>query len=312
MTTDHDDTGHEPPHASSPTDHVLAELQLYGHRPFQDEPDPRPLPETQAVAGGVADIFDALIATLCDTRLEPDLEALLWSAVNLFHRAVTRIERELDDNEQAQRRRQKEQDGSEIRSVELERLTAEGQTLIERRNSMEFFRDQAADQFERHTGSSWRPRSGSMVNHRTLTSAMIDSQDFLAAKRRAENEVLLPAGPKIAFTGGLDFNDHRLIWDSLDKVYAKHSGMVLLHGGSPKGAERIAARWADHRKVPQIAFKPDWTKHAKAAPFKRNDAMLEALPIGVIVLPGTGIQDNLADKARKFGIPVWKFGAGGA
>ena len=61
--------------------------------------------------------------------------------------------------------------------------------------------------------------------------------------------------------------------------------MVLLHGGSPKGAERIAACWADNRKVPQIAFKPDWTKHAKAAPFKRNDAMLEALPIGVMVVP---------------------------
>ena len=52
-----------------------------------------------------------------------------------------------------------------------------------------------------------------MVNHRALTSAMIDSRDFLAAKRRAETEVLLPAGPKIAFTGGLDCNDHRLIWD---------------------------------------------------------------------------------------------------
>ncbi len=137
---------------------------------------------------------------------------------------------------------------------------------------MEFFRDQAADQFERHTHSAWRPRSGSKVNHRTLTSAMIDSRDFLAAKRRADNEVLLPAGPKIAFTGGLDFNDHRLIWDKLDQVHAKHPDMVLLHGGSPKGAELIAAKWADHRKVPQIAFKPDWTKHAKAAPFKRNDA----------------------------------------
>jgi hypothetical protein len=33
-------------------------------------------------------------------------------------------------------------------------------------------------------------------------------------------------------------------------------------------------KWATNRKVPQIAFKPDWTKHAKAAPFKRNDAML--------------------------------------
>jgi hypothetical protein len=312
MTTERIVPGFEPPHTSSPTGSLLDELQLYGYRPFQDEPDPRPLPEAWTVAGAVADIFDAFVVTLGDTRLEPDLEDLLWSTVNLFHRAAARIERELDDNEQAQRRCQKEQDGSEIRSVELERLTAEGMTLIERRNSMEFFRDQAAEQFERHTGSTWRPRSGSMVNHRALTSAMIDSRDFLAAKRRAENEVLLPPGPKVAFTGGLDFNDVSVIWDRLDKVHTKHPDMVLLHGGSAKGAERIAAKWADTRKVPQIAFKPDWTKHAKAAPFKRNDQMLEALPIGVIIFPGSGIQDNLADKAKKLGIPVWKFGEGGA
>ncbi|MBN9291206.1 MAG: hypothetical protein J0H36_08845, partial [Hyphomicrobium denitrificans] len=123
MTIDHDDTGYEPPHASSPTEHVIAELQLYGYRPFQDEPDPRPLPEARTIAGAVADIFDAVIVSLSDTRLEPDLEDLLWSTVNLFHRATDRIERELDSNEQAQKRGQREQDGSEIRSVELERLT---------------------------------------------------------------------------------------------------------------------------------------------------------------------------------------------
>ena len=83
--------------------------------------------------------------------------------------------------------------------------------------------------------------------------------------------------------------------------------MVLMHGGSPKGAELIARRWADNRKVAQVAFKPDWTRHAKAAPFKRNDQMLEVLPIGVVVFPGTGIQDNLADKARKLGIPLFDF-----
>jgi hypothetical protein len=177
---------------------------------------------------------------------------------------------------------------------------------------MELFRDLASDQFERHVGSPWRPRIGSLVSHRTLTAAMIDSRDFLAAKHRAETEVLLPAGPKIAFTGGLDFNDHRAIWDRLDKVRAKHPDMVLLHGGSPKGADRIAACWADNRKVPQIAFKPDWTRYAKAAPFKRNDQMLDVLPIGVIVFPGSGISANLADKAKKLGIPVWKFGEGGA
>ena len=310
MTTDHDDTEFEPQHDSSPTDHLLGELQLYGHRPFQDEPDPRPLPEGKAIAGAIADIFDALVATLSDTRLEPDLENLLWSVVNLFHRATGRIERELDDNEQAQQKSQREQNGSEVQSVELEKLTAEGITLVERRSAMELFRDLAVEQFEVHTGSPWRPRSGSLVNHRTLTAAMIDSRDFLAAKRRAETEVMLPPGPKIALTGGLEFNDVALIWGRLDKVHAKHTDMVLLHGGSPKGAELIAAKWATSRKVPQIAFKPDWTKHAKAAPFKRNDAMLAILPIGVMVFPGTGIQQNLSDKARKFGIPVWTFGDG--
>ena len=44
MATALDDAHFEPPHTSSPTDHVLSELQLYGYRPFQDEPDPRPLP----------------------------------------------------------------------------------------------------------------------------------------------------------------------------------------------------------------------------------------------------------------------------
>jgi hypothetical protein len=309
MATDHTDfsSAH-----TSPTDHVLTELQLYGHRPFQDQPDSRPLPEANVVAGAVADIFDALIATLSDTRLEPDLENLLWSTVNLFHRATDRVQRDLDGNEDAQKRSQKEQDGSEIRSVELERLLAEGLALIERRDSMELFRDIAADQFERHTGSPWRPRAGSMVTHRTLTAAMIDSRDFLAAKRRVETEPLLPTGPKIAFTGGLDFNDHHAIWTALDKVSAKHPDMVLLHGGSPKGAERIAVCWANNRKVPQIAFKPDWTRHGKAAPFKRNDQLLDVVPIGVLVFPGSGISANLADKAKKLGIPVWAFGKGGA
>ena len=40
--------------------------------------------------------------------------------------------------------------------------------------------------------------------------------------------------------------------------------------------------------------------------------MLEVLPVGVIVFPGTGIQNNLVDKARRFGIPVWQFTQDGA
>ena len=52
---------------------------------------------------------------------------------------VEKVERTLDDNEQLQKRLQREQDGSEIRSVELERAIAGGISAIERRDAMEFF-----------------------------------------------------------------------------------------------------------------------------------------------------------------------------
>jgi hypothetical protein len=295
------------PHAASPTAHLLAELALYGHRPGADEPDPRPLPEAEAAQAQLNAAVEALGTMLTGTRLEDDLADLLWSFVNTFHRKIDRLEAELDRNEQAQRRSQGEQDGSEVKSVELERLISEGLSLIERRNAFEFFRDHTAELFEIETGSLWRPRAGSMVNRQALTAAMIDSRDFLAARRRADTEVLAPPGPRIAFTGGTECNDHERIWAALDKVRAKHPDMVLLHGGSPRGAERIAACWADNRKVPQVVFKPEWSRHRNAAPFKRNDRMLEALPIGVIVFPGSGISANLADKARKLGIPVMRF-----
>ena len=126
MTIDRDDG------QSSPTARVLEELELHGWRPFQDEPDPRPLPEGDAIAGTVASIFDALAFVLDDTRLEPDLGDLLWSTVNVFHRAAQRIERHLDANEQDQRRSQREQDGSEVKSVQLERLINQGTVTLGR------------------------------------------------------------------------------------------------------------------------------------------------------------------------------------
>ncbi|PKP78228.1 MAG: hypothetical protein CVT81_05160 [Alphaproteobacteria bacterium HGW-Alphaproteobacteria-3] len=305
------DAGDEPHHTSSPTAHLLDELQLYGYRPHSDELDSRPLPDADRTHAEIGAAVENLSGLLSETRLEDDLDDILWGFVNIFRRKIANLDRALDDNEQAQRRSQREQDGSEVKSVELERLTAQGISLIERRNAFEAFRDIAAEQFEGVTGSAWRPRSGSMVNRKALTAAMIDSRDFIAAKRKAEIEPLLPAGPRIAFTGGMDCNDHARIWDALDKVRAKHPDTVLIHGGSPKGAEKIAACWADNRGVAQIVFKPDWIRFKNAAPFKRNDAMLDALPIGVIAFPGSGISQNLADKARKMGIPVWKFSAEG-
>jgi hypothetical protein len=162
----------------------------------------------------------------------------------------------------------------------------------------------AADHDLRLTGSPWVPRTGSRADRRHLTAARIDSRDCLAAKRRADATTLVPKGTKVALTVGQDYQDHARIGDVRGRVHTKHPDMVLLHGGAPRGVERIAAKWAEHRQVSQIAFRPDWAKHAKAAPFKRSEVLLETLPVGLVVFPGKGITDNLADKARKLGIPL--------
>ena len=87
----------EPDHTSSPTDTMIQDLQLYGYRPAAGEADPRITPEDHVIQTAVADIFDALISTMADTSLDFDLDEILWSTVNTFHRAAERIETKLDD-----------------------------------------------------------------------------------------------------------------------------------------------------------------------------------------------------------------------
>ncbi|UWR13446.1 DUF2493 domain-containing protein (plasmid) [Sulfitobacter mediterraneus] len=136
-------------------------------------------------------------------------------------------------------------------------------------------RDISADHFQAETGSNWMPRTGSKISHKGLTSAVIDSKNFLSAERRKKNEIHCPPGTRIAFSGGADFQDFDAIWSVLDQVHEKYPDMILLHGGTPKGAEHIASLWAANRGISQVTFKLDWAKHKNAAPFKRNDTLLD-------------------------------------
>ena len=91
----------------------------------------------------------------------------------------------------------------------------------------------------------------------------------------------------------------------LDKVRAKYPDMVLVHGGGP-GVERLATQWAERNGVHQIVCKPDWDRHGRAAPFRRSDELLALLPKGLVAFPGSGMTDNLVEKAMTLGIPVMK------
>ena len=64
-------------------------------------------------------------------------------------------------------------------------------------------------------------------------------------------------------------------------------------------AERIAAAWADNRTVTQIVVKPDWTRHGKSAPFKRNDRLLEIRVAGVEEGISPGDAGELVDEGGR-------------
>jgi len=191
-----------------------------------------------------------------------------------------------------------------VKAWELQTMTDRAQSLGDRRDAFEKLRDLAADAYRVETGDLWRPRHGSHTSQTgQLTSAAIDARDFRRARKDRETRAHLPEGTLVAVTGGKTVSDADAVWSTLDMARAKYGDMVLLHGGGP-GVEKIAASWAEARGVNQVICRPDWSAHGKAAPFRRNDELLNLLPKGVIAFPGSGITGNLVDKAKQLGIPV--------
>ncbi len=285
---------------------VCEQAALFGATPERDEFDNREVWDPENALSAVTEAFRIMAHGVAPdgTQLADERESLLWGFVNMLDAQTQRLDRAADRLLPDMRDLQREQDGSEIRSRELELVTDRTKNLTDRRDAFEQLRDAAAEAYRVETGDLWRPRRGSHTSQTgKLTSAMIDARDFQRARRDRENKALLPQGTLVAVAGGKHAGDAGAIIRTLEKLKAKYDDVVLVHGGGP-GVEKIAAKWADHNGVHQIVCKPNWDAHGRAAPFRRNDELLNLLPKGVIAFPGSGITDNLVDKARKLGIPV--------
>ena len=290
----------------SATATVCEHAALFGATPERDEFDTRDVWDADEAICAMQEAFGLLADAVAPDGLQiaDEREGLLWGFVNMLDAQTQRLDRAADKLMPELRDLQREQDGSEIKSFELELKTDRAQNLTHRRDAFETLRDAAAESYRDATGSTWRPRRGSHVSQTgTLTSAAIDARDYMRAKKDRKTAAHLPQGTLVAIAGGKDVTDPGAVFDRLDKVRAKYADMVLVHGGGP-GVERIAAQWAEKNGVHQVVCKPDWDRHGRAAPFRRNDELLNLLPKGVIAFPGSGITENLVDKARQLGIPV--------
>ena len=297
--------------AHSATAMICENAKLFGATPERGEFDPREVFDRDEATAALGEAFRILAEGVAPDgfQLADEREPLLWGIVNAFDAQVRRLDRSVDKLSPELRDLQSAQDGSEVKSRELEMVTHRAQNLGDRRDAFEQMRDTAAVHYRAETGEVWRPRRGSHVSQTgALTSAAIDARDYLRARKDREMRAHLPQGTLVAIAGGRDVTDPDAIFRSLDRTRAKYADLVLAHGGGP-GVEKLAAQWAERNGVHQVVCKPDWQRHGRAAPFRRNEELLNLLPKGVIAFPGSGITENLVDRARQLGIPVMKAAA---
>ena len=292
--------------AVSPTAVICENLERFGGAPAKGDPDSRAIWDRDEALAGLDTILDNFVDEIAPdgTQLADERESLLWGFVNTLHMQTVRLDRAVDRLSPELKDLQHAQDGTEINAWELERIIERARNLGDRRDAFEQLRDAAAEHYRRDTGKTWRPRHGSHTSRTAqLTSAAIDARDFLRARENEKTQAHLPEGTLVAVTGSKPVENAQTICTALDHVHGKYPDMVLVHGGGP-GAEKIAARWAESKGVHQVVCRPDWNTHGRAAPFRRNDQLLKLLPKGLISFPGSGVSDNLVDKATQLGIPV--------
>ena len=295
----------------SATATVCEQAALFGATPERDEFDTREVWDEDEATGAVCEAFRIIAEGACPDGLQlaDERESLMWGFVNMLDAQTQRLDRAADKLGPELRDLQREQDGTEIKSFELELLTDRVRNLGDRRDAFETMRDAAAENYRIETGNTWRPRRGSHTSQTgKLTSAAIDARDYQRARKDRKTQAHLPQGTLVAIAGGKDIADPAAVIARLDKAREKYADMVLVHGGGP-GVEKIAASWAERNGIDQVVCKPDWDRHGRAAPFRRNDELLNLLPKGVIAFPGSGITENLVDKARTLGIPVQRCAA---
>lgn len=142
--------------------YICEQAKLHGIAPEPGEYDPREIWEREVAIGSMIIAFDVLARDIGPTgfQLADETDSLLCGFVNLFDQQIRRIDGNIDRYMPELQDLQREQDGSEIKSHELEWLTHRVQCLTSRRDAFEL-RDRAAELCLEATGSVWRPRFGS-------------------------------------------------------------------------------------------------------------------------------------------------------
>jgi len=106
---------------------------------------------------------------------------------------------------------------------------------------------------------------------------------------------------KVLICGGRDFQDFELMSDVLEPIPISS----VVQGGA-RGADLLAAKWAESRRIPFRQHEADWLQYGKRAGPMRNLQMLAEHPDIqlVIAFPGGKGTAHMVKIAKAAGIEV--------
>ena len=115
---------------------------------------------------------------------------------------------------------------------------------------------------------------------------------------------------RVIVAGSRGFFDYDLMCRELDELFWVSSefddGDIKIISGMADGADSLAIRYADERKLTKILFPANWNKYHRVAGFLRNEDMLSVATHLVVFWDGKSSGTNhMIVIAKAKGIPVW-------
>ena len=243
-----------------------------------------------------------------DDDRNPLRVTLMARVLNAFHSVTSGpggASDMVDDQVRQGRRLIEEDTQSEIdlnrQSEQLDKRDYASESL----HSLEQTRTELASFYHHETGRYWTPPASEEVpNGRNLNSASVDALNLVERLQQERHQARLPSGVPIAVTALTQNADRYTVFKEMDRVLAKKPDMWIAHGNEQKGAIQHVSEWAASRKVDQVHFHPDYSEPPNRRILKRDQAILDIKPIGVIEFRDGPNTTYLADKARENKIPV--------
>ena len=243
-----------------------------------------------------------------DDDRHPIRTALFARFINAFHSLTSgpgSAADQLSDHAHRARQLEREDTHSEIdinRQAENREHTRYAETSL---GSLEHARAQLASHFHEETGRHWTPPAPDEIpNGRNLNSASVDALNLVERLRQQRHEARLPQGVPIVVTALQEGPDRDTVFAQLDRVRAKKPDMYIAHGNAP-GVLQDVSDWAKSRKVEEVHFNLDYSVPAQLRIIKRDEAILDINPVGVVEFRNGEKTTHLADEARRNKIPVF-------